>query len=287
MAKRDIVKEWAATRKMEADAPVRAFASMAEFVRAISEVGDRPNVKGDGRSHDKWAGGSWEDAVRYAREGDLSQVEAAERLVDRLDREIDTDGVRPMWMPSVVGALPLVPAYLAGTPEAMLARTDVPDARGDMEIWANTTVSNNCSSRDMVRRGVVTLAFAMALSRVRNVRLVIYSTCEAASVAIRLASPIDYSEVCAAFCQPSITRKLFYGWAVAFKKNPYATLRWASWAEAVTYSDNTERKALIERAGMPENAILLTTERLGSYASVPDDMLVSILNEKVREYCGA
>lgn len=276
-----------AARKKEADAPVRTFASMAEFVRAVNEVHDRPNVKRDCQSHDEWAGGSWDDAVRYAVEGDLSQVEAAEKLVDKLDREIDTDGVRPMWMPSVVGALPLVPAYLAGTPEAMLARTDVPDARGDVEIWANTTVSSNCRSRDMVRRGVVTLAFAMALSRVRNVQIVIYSTCEAESVAIRLASPIDYSEVCASFCQSNITRKLFYGWAVAHKKNPYATLRWASWAESVTGAMSTERDALTERAGMPEDAILLTTERLGGYANLSDDDLVKVLNEKVRECCGA
>ena len=141
--------------------------------------------------------------------------------------------------------------------------------------------------RGMVRRGVVTLAFAMALSRVRNVRLVIYSTVEAASVAIRLASPIDYSEVCAAFCQPSITRQLFYGWAVAFKKDPYSTLKWANWAETATWSRSTERDALMKKAGMPEDAILLTTERLGGYADLSDGDLVKVLNEKVQEYCGA
>lgn len=268
-----------------APARVDSFASMADFVRAVNEVrgADR-----DSASNDGWAGGSWDDAVRYALDGDLSQVKTAEELVDSLDSEIETDGTRPIWMPSVVGALPLVPAYLAGTPEAMLAKTDVPDVRGDVEIWANTTVSSKCSNADMVRHGVVILAFAMALSRVRNVRLVIYSSCEAASVAIRLSSPIDYSEVCAAFCQPSITRKLFYGWADAHRDNPWrSSLRWADWAAAITRDDETERDALRKKAGMPEDALLLTTGQLGRYANFTDRDLVEVLNAKVREYCGA
>ena len=228
-----------------------------------------------------WCGGIVADALAFARHGDMSHVAEAERLLEKLDTEIDSNSVKPMWTPSVVGNFPLVPAYLAGTPEAMLARTDVPDARGEIEIWANTTVSGSCSTAGMVRRGVVTLAFAMALSRVRNVRIVVYSTLDGSNVAVRLACPLDISEACAAFCQPSVTRQLFYRHA----EPDGSRGKWASWAE-VKRGGATERKALIDYAGMPEDAVRLGTEKLGSYARVSDGELVEILNRKLREVAG-
>lgn len=258
---------------MTTDTKFYHFDGLADFARDCREK--------DTEGSSSWLGGTHEDALRYCREGDLSKVEDAERLVDRLDLEIDTNATRPMWTPSVVGSFPLVPAFLAGTPEAMLARTDVPDARGEVEIWANTTVSGACTSADMKRRGVVALAFAMALSRVRNVKLVVYSTLDCSNVAIRLGSPLDFSEVCAAFCQPVITRGLIYGHAVRDGSKGH----WSSWAE-VNRGGATERKALIDYAGMPEDAVRLGTEKLGSYAGVGDDALVEILNRKLREVAG-
>lgn len=228
---------------------------------------------------ESWAGGTAKDALAYARQGDISQVAKAESLLDQLDSEIDSNSVRPVWMPSVVGNFPIVPAYLAGTPEAMMARSDVPDARGEVEIWANTTVSSSCKARDMMRRGVVTMAFAMALARTRNVKIVLYSTCDKSNVAIRLSSPLDISEVCAAFCQPSITRQLIYGHADL----DGFTGHWADWAE-VKRSREAERKALGKYAGMPADAVHLSTETLGEYSSMTDDKLVEILNAKIREY---
>lgn len=250
------------------------YASLADFARGCQA-----------RRHEErdsdWAGGSREDALRWCRTGDTSKVAEAERLLEKLDTEIDSDGMRPMWTPSVVGSFPIVPAYLAGTPESMLARTDVPDARGEIEIWANTTVSCDCSARDMMRRGVVTLAFAMALSRIRNATVVLYGTTNGSNVAIRLANPLDISEACAAFCQPSITRQLIY--SHADQDGFYGA--WAAWAETMKGAA-VERRALIDHAGMPEDAVRLGTEKLGEYASVSDDDLVRILNEKLREVAG-
>lgn len=254
------------------------FEGLAELARSC-QARRRCGYTGD--EDVKWAKGSMADAVKWCETGDTSKVAEAERLLERLDTEIDSNAVRPMWTPSVVGNFPLVPAYLAGTPEAMLARTDVPDARGEIEVWANTTVSAGCSARDMMRRGVVTLAFVMALSRVRNVTVVLYGTLDGSNVAVRLASPLDVSEACAAFCQPSITRQLIYGHGM----DDGFTGGWAEWAE-VRRGPAVERKALIDYAGMPEDAVRLGTEKLGSYARVSDDELVEILNRKLREVAG-
>jgi len=47
-----------------------------------------------------------------------------------------------------------------------------------------------------------------------------------------------------------------------------------------------ERKALMDYAGMPADAVRLGTEKLGSYARVTDDELVEILNGKLKEVAG-
>ena len=60
---------------------------------------------------------------------------------------------------------------------------------------------------------------------------------------------------------------------------------WACSAEDRKGS-GVERKALIDYAGMPEDAVRLGTEKLGSYARVSDDELVEILNRKLREVAG-
>ena len=252
------------------------FDGLAAFGRECREK----NTTNPGSS-DRWAGGTAADAFLYCENGDVSKVPDAERIVAKIDDDIDADGFVQRWEPSVVGAFPLVPAYLAGTPESMLAKNDVPDVRGDLEIWANTTVSANCSARDMRRRGVVTLAMAMALSRVRNVRIVLYSTCDGSNVAIRLSSPVDYSEACAAFCQPSITRRLIYGHA---RLDGFSGT-WAAWAE-VCAGRTAERKVLEEYAGMPADAVHLSTETLGKYSAISDEELVKILNGKLRDYAG-
>ncbi len=252
------------------------FDGLADFADGCERRGTTRNT-----CEDEWAGGSGKDALAFARHGDVSHVVEAERILEKLGTEIDSDGVRPVWTPAVVGTFPLVPAYLAGTPEAMLARTDVPDARGEIEVWADPTASGVCDQKDMVRRGVVTMAFTMALSRVRNVRMVVYTTNGVGDVVIRLASPMDVSEVCAAFCQTSITRHLIYAWSHSYGWSG----AWARWSEVKAGRD-VERTTLEKLAGMPNDAVHLSVEKLGEYSSVSDDDLVKILNGKLREVAG-
>lgn len=229
-------------------------------------------------SNSSWAGGTRAQALDWAVKGDTSHVEEAERLVDGILADVDVDRWAPRWCADVAGAFPCVPAYCAGVPETMIARHEVPSPSGEVEIWANTTVSAKCDQSDMMRRGVVTLALAISLSRLRPVSIVLYSTVDGSNVAIRLSQPFDVSEACAAFCQPAVTRQLVYGHADQDGFNG----GWAYWA-SVERGPEMEFRALVECAGMPEDAIHLPTERLGEYASVSDGELVRILNEKVAE----
>jgi len=256
------------------------FDSPAEFARECA----KPGVRKYATDEIRWAGGSYDDALRYASAGDLKYVSEAERLVEKIDSELDTEGLRPMWQPSVVGNFPLVPAYIAGTPESMLARTDVPDARGGLDLWVELGCSCSVKQSDMRRRGVCVLAAAMALSRVRNVRVVLFTAFKHTNMAIRLQCPFDVSEVCGMITQTSVTRQLTYRYSM-YRLGEYSGIPWATWG---VHSCNTEsyRGPLVKYAGMPEDAELITMQRLGDWGAMTDEELVDTINGMLRRVSG-
>ena len=260
------------------------FDSPAEFAEACEKqaTGGR-DVFAYTDDNDKWCGGTFADALAFARHGDVSAVAEAERLVEKIDAEIDSDGVRPTWQPSVVGSFPLVPAYLAGTPEAMIARTDVPDPRGDIEVWVEMGAPARVSASQMRRRGVCVLAAVMALSRVRNVRVVCFTGYDNANMAIRLQYPLDISEACGMICQPSVKRRLTHGYSDALSS--YFSLSQAHWG-AKSGSLESYRKALREYAGMPEDAEIITRAKLDEWSSEDDAALVNTINSMLRRVSG-
>jgi hypothetical protein len=257
------------------------FETSAEFAEAC----DNPTVRAYGSDDKKgWAGGTFDEALAFARHGDMKYVADAERLVEKIDSEIDTDGVRPMWTPSVVGNFPLVPAYLAGTPEAMLARTDVPDARGDMDLWVEMGVSCNVAQSNMRRRGVCVLAAAMALSRVRNVRLTCFTAFKYNNMAIRLGTPLDVSEVCGMITQTSVTRRLMYNYSDSVTGG-HTGIPWAEWG-VHAHDPESYRAPLVKYAGMPEDAELITMQRLGDWCEMTNEELVETINKMLRRAVG-
>lgn len=268
---------------------IKTFGSVREFV----EFCERNDIKGFREVHGlsnfgtQWSGGSFDDALAYARNGDLEAVEEAERIVSKIDERLEVAGVRPTWTPSVCGVIPLVPAYLAGTPEAMLARADEETDKGDVEIWVDTSISGRATVGDMKRKGVIILATVMAVSRVRNVQIVVYNASRGESAAIRLSSPIDFSEVCAVLCQPCFTRKLMYGYSHwgNYQKGNFAALSglpWAYWGSRGN-GDNEiyERKALKEKAGMKDDALIFPDGR--NYKRT-DEEIISDINALMKRY---
>ena len=257
------------------------FESSAEFADAC----DNPGVRRFGNdSRAAWAGGTFDEALAFARHGDMSYVSEAERLVEKIDSEIDTEGVRPTWEQSVVGSFPLVPAFLAGTPEAMLARTDVPDARGDLDLWVELGVSACVSQENMRRRGVMVLAAAMALSRVRNVRVTCFTAFRFNNMVIPLGTPLDVSEACGMITQTSVTRRLAYNYSDSVTMSNTG-IPWAKWG---VHGGNPEtyRAPLVKYAGMPQDAELITMQRLGDWGEMSDEELVDTINKMLRRIAG-
>ena len=147
---------------------IRLFDDLASLM-ALAEREDA--FTGDyGSTNLKWfANEKVEDTRRLAREGDLDAVPEAERLLDRLQRDIEVP--RRVWERAPAGPLCVVPDVLAGLPTPFRRQVERGDERAPIAIIACSTISAGVTANQIKRRGTVILALVLALSRIRPLSL--------------------------------------------------------------------------------------------------------------------
>lgn len=120
--------------------------------------------------------------------GDKSFTKMADALLDRIDLELD--GFQgPEWLPSVMGAYPMVPDAIAGHPEAMRLRKDAESNRAPVRLFMSLVVSAGVSPEQMARRGAAIGALVRVLSNERPVEL--WAMCDMHSLKGRQVMSID------------------------------------------------------------------------------------------------
>jgi hypothetical protein len=106
--------------------------------------------------------------------GDLSRVEASERLLERL-ADITPHSKTFVNEAQVTGSLPIVPAFLAGVPQNMRLRRRQKRPAGPLAIFLETTASGGASG-GAEARGAVLLALARLLGEYRPTDLWVCTT---------------------------------------------------------------------------------------------------------------
>ena len=76
-----------------------------------------------------------------------------------------------LWQPSIAGAFPCVPDYLAGAPTPMRRRVMQPNDRAPLSIYFDPSGGGDVSAKDLEARGIAVLALALMLNRTRAVSL--------------------------------------------------------------------------------------------------------------------
>lgn len=99
--------------------------------------------------------------------GEESLVPKAEELLDKIDAAVETP--HSEWIPSIYGAYPIVPEFLANNPECMRHRTQVPTDAAPVSIYVSTTSSGSIDHNVMLARGVAILALVMKLQAIRPI----------------------------------------------------------------------------------------------------------------------
>lgn len=165
------------------------------------------------RYNSSWdAGISHDRAIDFAISGDEKFVASAEVLLEKIDSEVESPHAE--WVPSIYGAYPIVPEYLAGSPTPMRHKTRVPSDASPVAIWVDLTCSGGFSAEEMKKRGVAILALVMKLQAIRPVDLYLVSCVQRLSggLVVKIESqPISLGTAGLALCAIAFVRHLCYG----------------------------------------------------------------------------
>ena len=195
------------------------FDSIASFARAANQAA-RSNNMYRTRTDGYWFGGlSFDEALNRCTAGDLSLVSKAEQLLEKIDADVELD--RRTWQPSVAGAFPCVPDFLAGAPDCMRRLLPDPSDVSPVSVYVSLTGTADVTADQWLNRGVAIIALLMKLQQVRPVELKILAEMHGNSDGycyplITIESrPLDISTAAFALAHAAFCRRLCYGWGLA------------------------------------------------------------------------
>lgn len=186
-----------------------------------------PSTHPDGSGGRGWdLGVSTHEAIRRARDGDLTIGGQVSASLDRLQPVYSSDALGVVWDPAMVGPRVDVPAFLAGAPRTMRARRTRETNARMVHVYVDVVSSVTLSAKDLLSRGITVLALIENLQRLRyDVDLTLVCSMsskggrEECMALIPLeAKPLDLSVAGFALAHPSFPRNVIY--QVARKECP-------------------------------------------------------------------
>lgn len=140
------------------------MSAMADLAAAADKAGS-PRSGGNA-----WAGSTFAEAIKRAREGDETRAAASDRMLERLER-FSAQSQAFATLPAVAGGAPCVPAYLSNSPLAMRQRRRVLSQAAPVAVLVNGFYSAAVDHETIERRGAAVLALVRVLSASRPVSL--------------------------------------------------------------------------------------------------------------------
>lgn len=206
------------------------FDSMTEMTRALA-----PSVSGWNK---QFTGLSAEQAAERGITGNNALVPEAEKLLS----EIQTENLTvpsSHWEPSVAGAFPVVPAFLANDPESMMRLAPASSSRAPIRIFVDLTSSADVSHEQLKRRGIALLAFAMIVSQERPCEFRVATVLDAGQRGRNMSAvvfnietmPLELATACHALTSQGITRGYGFDWLEEQAK-AYGGWAWGSKPDA-------------------------------------------------------
>jgi hypothetical protein len=188
---------------------------MAGFAEAANT--SRNSSYGGGGAGDWYGGMSFDQSLTAVRQGDTSSVAASEAMLSRLEDMVFVS-TGYVVRNDVVGFLPDIPSFIAGTPMAMLNRDQVVQDTAPLSVIVDLTSSGGISASDVRQRGMAILALVRLLANIRPVELHVmiglgdHSGTYGAFVAVKIdTTPLDLSRGAHMLTHPSVSRALGYG----------------------------------------------------------------------------
>jgi hypothetical protein len=153
-------------------------------------------------------------AIKYAREGDLSQVAPSQALLDQFESLVFVSR-KFRVIDDIVGAVPNVPAFIAGQPMSMRRRVRQTSASAPLALFIDLTTSGGICANDVRKRGIAILALVRLLSNLRPIEIYVmtglggYQTAEYCIVRLD-TSPLDLARAAHMLTSVAVARDLCY-----------------------------------------------------------------------------
>ena len=168
-----------------------------------------------------YGGMDFDQGVRAFRDGDLSGVEASDKLLTRFE-SLTVPATRKGWQDSVAGGLPNVQAHLAGVPLAMRRKVRRSDDAAPLCVVIDIGASSNITASEISNRGAAVLALVRILAIRRPVELWAGAILDADNVRNASASfcridtsPLDLAHAAFILTHPAAIRRVIWGSAMA------------------------------------------------------------------------
>ena len=166
-------------------------------------------------------GGDWSgnrtnaESARMVANGDMAGVPASEQYLSNLE-ELVFVSKKYKIVDDVCGAVPNIPNYLAGIPQAMRRRMRSESPNAPLSIFADLTSSSGVSPKNLRKRGCAVLALVRLLSNLRPIELWTVAGLgrrgESHHVVVRIeTAPLDLARAAHVLTCPSVARGLCYG----------------------------------------------------------------------------
>lgn len=201
-------------RKFATD--IMIFDSMADLSGYASANYSGEHAQDNDRP--EFYGGTYGKACERTLRGDLSLVEESDRLMSKFE-QLAYDTQRRSWTDDVVGAIPNVPAFVAGHPLNMRRRTAAASDVAPIVVYVDLFASCGFSHKQIAARGAAALALVRILSMRRPVELFAGCSTEGRegtklhiSPIVKIDStPLDLARAAYALTSPEFLRRVMFG----------------------------------------------------------------------------
>lgn len=215
-----------------------------------------------------WFGGlNKQQALDYAITGDESCVADAERMIDKINVELNVETTQTQWVSAPCGAYPCVPDYLANRPDCMRMRGQVP-VNSPIHVFVSIMASSRVDADAMRKRSATIMALVMKLQQTRPIDLTLIMPWIDTLLTVTLESrPIDISTAAYCIAHPAFFRML--GHRVLMRKGFRSTSLNLNWDNVGKLLEVTPDDLLIESIvwGDPltENPVEWVTNQIQKY----------------------
>jgi len=202
------------------------FDTASELATLARPFRHKEAANNEGR--DSWSGGTFLQCVKWASAGRPDLVEASDAYMAQFE-SLNVLAPRARIIDDVSGAVPNIPAYLAGVPLNMRRRIKVESEVAPLIVVVDGATSGGIPADLMTRRASVLLALVRIVGAVRPVELWAgfgggshnVQSVGCYTFARVETSPLDVARAAFMLGHPSFTRGLAYNVAAGYEPHEY------------------------------------------------------------------